>query len=88
MRYTVLYTKHAAKELKKLPPDVQIKIAESMDVISEDPFEHMKKLKCDRKIPLFSHRVGRYRVIFHIAHEKISILVIEIGDRKGVYKEF
>jgi len=88
MKYNVLYTNHARKELKKLPQDIQIRMKESLNIISDDPYKHAKKLKCDRKVPLFSHRVGKYRIIFHVAHEKICILVIEIGDRKSVYDEF
>jgi len=88
MKYNVLYTNHAKNELKKLPQDIQIRIKESMNIISDDPYKHAKKLKCDRKVPLFSHRVGRYRIVFHIAHEKISIFVIKIDDRKSVYDDF
>ena len=88
MKYNVLYTKHAGKELKKLPQEIQIKIRERMDIISDDPYKHAKKLKCDCKVPLFSHRGGRYGIVFHVMHEKISIFVIEIGDRKSVYDEF
>jgi len=88
MKYTVIYTNHAEKCLKKLPKDVQLRILDSMDVFARNPSIHMKKLKGERNVPLFSHRVGNYRVIFRFVHEKLVVMVLKIGNRRDIYNDF
>lgn len=35
---------------------------------------------------LWRYRVGDYRLICHIQDEKITVLVLEVGHRKDVYR--
>lgn len=37
---------------------------------------------------LFRVRVGPYRIIYTIQDDKLIVLVLEIGDRKDVYKNY
>ena len=35
---------------------------------------------------LWSYRSGNYRIIYRIFHTEVKILIVELGDRKDVYK--
>ena len=94
MKYTVIYTDHAEKDLRKLPRDVQLRILDSMDAFSKNPSIHiclptrqMKKLKGSHNVPLFSYRIGNYRVIFQLVHEKLVVMVLKIGNRRDIYDD-
>ncbi len=60
------------------------KILEKMKLISKNLLHYIKRLK---RIPLYSLRTGKYRVIMSIEREKLEILVVEVGNRKNVYDD-
>lgn len=82
--YSVEYTAHALKDLNKLPPEVKTKIFTAIGKIKEDPYEHVKKLKTSAKSPLYSLRVGEYRVIMAIKDPLLIIQVMEVVNRSKV----
>jgi mRNA interferase RelE/StbE len=49
-----------------LSPEVKKIVFKAVGEIKEDPYEHVKKLKTFAKSPLYSLRVGEYRVIMAI----------------------
>lgn len=75
--YSIEYTAHAIKDMNKLPSEVKTRIFNSIAKIKEDPYKHVKKLKTSAKSPLYSLRVGEYRVIMAI---KDPILIIQIME--------
>jgi mRNA interferase RelE/StbE len=79
--YSVEYTAHALKDLNKLPQEVKTKIFTAIGKIKEDPYEHVKKLKTSAKSPLYSLRVGEYRVIMAIKDLLLIIQILEVGNR-------
>jgi len=84
--YAVHYTQRAAKSIKKLPREVQIRILDSIDELAQDPAAHMKRLKGERDVPIFSHRIGEYRVLFTLNNAQLVILVLNVGNRRDIYK--
>ncbi|WP_340818114.1 type II toxin-antitoxin system RelE/ParE family toxin [Methanolobus sp. WCC4] len=86
--YSILYSPAALKDLKKLPRDIAAKIVTSIKDISENPKDHVKKLKGFPDSPIYSLRVGDYRVIMSIEGEKLVIFVIEVGHRKKIYRKY
>jgi len=85
--YSVQYTGRAAKSIKKLPRDIQIRILDSIDELAKDPAAHMKRLKGERDVPIFSHRMGEYRILFTLNNAQLVILVLSVGNRRDIYKE-
>ena len=55
--------------------------------LRENPFFglNIKKLKGEFE-DLYRYRVGRYRIFYKIEDEKILVLILDIDDRKDVYK--
>lgn len=86
--YSVEYTASAIKDLNKLPSEVKTKIFTTIGKIRQDPYEHVKKLKTSAKSPLYSLRVGEYRVIMAIKDPLLIIQVVEVGNRSKIYRNY
>ncbi len=71
--YSILYSSGALKDLKDIPEDIAKRIVATIKEIKENPKAHVKKLKGSPKFPLYSLRVGDYRVIMSIEGEKLII---------------
>jgi mRNA interferase RelE/StbE len=80
-----LFEKKYAKDLKHVHPSYHKAINESTLSLGENPRpESCVKLKgLDN---LYRIRVGPYRIIYTIQDDKLIVLVLEIGDRKDIYK--
>ena len=86
--YRVNYTGKAIKELKKLDKYTRKLILAWIEknlVDCEDPRLHGKSLK-GNKSDQWRYRVGNYRVIANIENETITILILNVGHRKDIYK--
>ena len=88
MAWKVEFEKEARKELKKIDPQQAKRILKYLFeriVGNEDPYRFGEALKYDLS-GLWKYRIGDYRVICHIESEKMIVLVVRIGHRKGVYQ--
>ena len=88
--FQVLYSPGSGRALQKMPKGAAIRIVDSLEAISkaEDPKRHIKKLKGSFGIPLYSYRVGDYRVILSLDEEALAIYVIDVGDRSNIYRKY
>lgn len=82
MPYTLIYAPGALKDLTTLSPAVQKRIIAKLEQLYENPFPHIKRLK---GVPLYSLRIGDYRVILDVQEVRFIICVITAGHRKNVY---
>jgi len=85
--YSIEYTAHAVKEMNKLPSEAKTRIFNSIAKIKENPYEHVKKLKMSSKSPLYSLRIGEYRVIMAIKDPILIIQILEVGNRSKIYRK-
>ena len=81
--YDILFSDKAKKELLKLERGIQERIGAVLERIRMRPEQFVEKLV---GIPGYKLRVGDYRIIIDIEHEKLVVLVITIGHRRNVYK--
>ena len=88
MMYSVQYTSRAIKDINKFSPEVRKRIFHTVDEIKEDPYSHVKKLKTPANTPVYSLRVGEYRVLLAIKDLQLIILVLEAGNRSKVDRKF
>ena len=65
MKYTLVYTRRAEKDIKKLDLSARKHIGQALLKMKEDPLARSEKLS-DPKIGTYRYRVGDYRVIFDI----------------------
>ena len=87
-KYQVQFTKSAAKELKALPKQDAIKLAEAILFLSINPYSdllNIKKLQSAQGY--FRLRVQNYRIIYSVNKDILMIKIIKVGHRKEVYKK-
>lgn len=88
MKYTVTYTSRAVKQLKKPDKHIQALLMgwiEKNLVGCTDPRRHGKPLTADCS-GQWRYRIGDYRVIAELSDQTITILVLNIGHRREIYK--
>ncbi|MDK6863461.1 MULTISPECIES: type II toxin-antitoxin system RelE family toxin [Nosocomiicoccus] len=88
MKYQVIYSKRAVKELKKLDKSqskLLISWIEKNLKNTENPRKHGKNLKGVLN-EYWRYRVGKYRIISIIDDNKIIINIISVGHRSNIYK--
>ena len=83
MKFKLLWTKRSIKDLRALDRRIAERIIVSLEEASKDPFRHLKKLE---GFPLYSLRVGKYRVIIAVEAKSYNLLVLAIEHRKKAYK--
>lgn len=87
MTYAIKYSNAAAKSLCKLQKKEQVSIVRAIERLQNDPRPAgVKKLKGgsgEMRI-----RVGNFRVIYEIQDGILLILVLTIGHRREVYRDF
>lgn len=81
----IRYTHKAADDLRKLPRDIQERIAAKMRFYAEqeNPLKFAKRLQ-NRDQGEFGFRVGDYRIIFDVTRD--TIFILKIGKRDSVYE--
>lgn len=93
--YKIELLTSAAREFKKLTPQVQREIKDTIESLKETPFpEGCKKLSgVSKKVlshfgsdSIFRVRSGDYRILYNVNNETIVICIVKIGARKEVYK--
>ncbi|HXZ42064.1 MAG TPA: type II toxin-antitoxin system RelE/ParE family toxin [Terriglobales bacterium] len=88
MVWTIEITRTAEKQIKRLDRVAQQAITHFLrDRLkpSENPRQWGKPLHGDKR-GLWRYRVGDYRLICDIQDDRITVLVLTVGDRKDVYR--
>jgi len=84
----IVYNKHFVKSAKKLPTNLQVKLAKQLELLQQNPFHpllHTKPLT-GPLAGFYSFRITRdWRAIFQFAAPEVMRL-IKIGHRKDIYK--
>jgi mRNA interferase RelE/StbE len=83
MKYILVYTNRAIRDIEKLDPKVKNRIGETLLRYGEDPLRYAVRLK-DPRIGTYRFRIGQYRIIFDIEGDEIVIL--RVGHRRNIYR--
>lgn len=87
MAYKVEFTKSAAKEFKRLPKAIKLKVVEASKFLSENPFSDLLNIKKLKGVDsLYRLRIGDYRLVYTVEGKKLRIIIIKIGHRKDIYQ--
>lgn len=89
MVWTINYTESARKQLRKLDKQTARRILDFMDeriAAQEDPRNTGKALTGPMLGAYWRYRIGDYRIICDIQDGALCVLVIEIGNRREVYR--
>ncbi len=89
MAWAINYTDTARKQLRKLDKQSARRILDFMDervAGQEDPRGMGKALTGPRLGAYWRYRVGDYRIICDIQDGALFVLVVELGNRREVYR--
>ena len=84
MTYSIQITRKAQKSLADIASDYQQSIRVAIQELAVNPFPQGCKKLVGR--PAWRLRVGVYRVIHEIDQGQVSILVVDIGHRRDIYR--
>ncbi len=80
--YEIALSETAAKEIEKLPKDLQDRIIAVLERININPYHNVKKLVGSEAYRI---RVGKYRIILDINEKLKRIEVLRVGKRDSIY---
>lgn len=87
MKYRLVFSERAKKQLKKLDRHISSLIIGWLEKNiegSENPRIHGKGL-VENKSGQWRYRIGNYRVICEIKDKEVVVLVLEVGHRRDIY---
>jgi mRNA interferase RelE/StbE len=83
MKYELVYTRRAIKDIDKLDAAIKERLGKALLRYKENPLIHAETLT-DSQLGTFRFRIGDYRVVFDI--EGNEILILRVGHRREIYK--
>jgi len=84
MAYELIYDPAAERAIVRLPRNVQRRVLQRLGDLAENPRPPGSvKLKGQAAYRI---RIGDYRVIYTIQDDRLLILVIDVGQRREVYR--
>ena len=83
--YKLRIKKSAAKELEAIPRKAdRRRIIARIESLADDPRpDGCRKLSGSERYRI---RQGRYRIVYSIEDDVLTVYVVKIGDRKNVYR--
>jgi mRNA interferase RelE/StbE len=83
MKYILVYTSRAVKDISRLDSNIKTRIKESLEKYAASPISYARKM-VDPVLGTYRFRVGDYRIIFDIAGNEI--VVLRVGHRKDIFR--
>lgn len=82
--YRVFFKKSVEKDLELIPPKDLRKILERIETLARNPRPPgCEKLTGQNR---FRIRQGRYRILYSILDQELTIIVVRLAHRKNVYR--
>lgn len=86
MSYTIDIKKRAEKFIIKLPKPEKERVLKAIYQLPES--EDIRQLKWKKNKGLLRLRVGDYRIIYSVDNGKLTIYVIDAGNRGEIYNRY
>ena len=83
MKYELVYTRRAERDIRKLDSKIKDRIAKTLLRYREEPLRFAEQLT-DPVLGEYRYRIGDYRVVFDM--EGNEIVVLRVGHRREIYK--
>jgi mRNA interferase RelE/StbE len=82
--YKIYFKKSVEKDFKVIPKKDLKKILERIEALAEDPRPPgCEKLSGQQRYRL---RQGRYRILYSIQDNELTVWVVEVGQRRNIYR--
>jgi mRNA interferase RelE/StbE len=89
LAWIIKYTDSAKKQLKKLDRQSAKRILDFMDdriASCDHPRDNGKALTGTALGSFWRYRVGDYRIICEIQDQELLVIVVQLGNRKEIYR--
>ena len=86
-KWQIIYHRRAEKVLNRLPADLYMRVVAATQALATDPFPVGSK-KLVNTDDQYRIRVGDWRIVYTIKHDKLIILVVRIAPRGSAYRNF
>ena len=82
--YKIFFKKSVEKDLNVIPKKDLKKILERIEALSEDP----RPKGCEKLTGQLRYRLrqGRYRILYSIQDDELTVWVVKVGHRKDNYR--
>lgn len=84
MAYRISFSAKAEKQFKKLPNDIQVRLAKKIDALEVTP-RPVGVTKLSGEEAIYRIRDGDYSVVYGIYDHELLVLVVKIGHRRDIY---
>ena len=82
--YKIFFKRSVEKDFKVIPKNDLKKILDRIQALAEEPRpQGCEKLTGQQKYRL---RQGRYRILYSIQDDELTIWVVKVGHRKDIYR--
>ena len=85
MKWRFLITPKVQIALRTFPPETKRYIREALQEIRKDPW--IGKPLRDELAGFHSFRARRFRIVYQIRRDTITVIVIGVGHRRTIYEE-
>lgn len=82
--YKIIVKKKAKKFIDRLPKSEKKRIVRAIEMLPDG--EDIKKLKGHEN--LLRLRVGEYRIIYTVDNGELVVMVLDAGNRGGIYNKY
>jgi mRNA interferase RelE/StbE len=84
-RYKIELSPAAERQLERLPSKMRERILAAMARLEQNPrHQGVKKLSGEHE--MYRVRVGDYRILFEIEHDRLLVLVLRVARRDDAYR--
>ena len=84
MTYSVSIFRSAHRSLASLSPTAQARVIAAIRALASDPRPRGVKKLAGREA--WRIRVGDYRIIYEIGDVDLTVLVVDVGHRREIYR--
>ncbi len=82
--YEIFFKKSVFKDFKSIPKKDLKRVLERIESLAENPrLPGSKKLAGQERYRL---RQGRYRILYSIQDQELTVWIVKVGHRKNVYR--
>jgi mRNA interferase RelE/StbE len=82
--YNLFFKKSVQKDFNTIPKKDLRRILNRIEVLTEDP----RPLGCEKLTDQERYRLrqGRYRIVYSIQDDELTVWVVKVGHRKDIYR--
>jgi len=83
--YHVAFARGAERQFEALSDQVKRRLAPKLDLLQAEP-RPRAAVRLSGREGIYRLRVGSYRVLYQVADDRQTVLVLAVGHRREVYR--